>query len=219
MKKLFTLIAVLGMAAYANAQSFVFTMKGEVLDDNATVEIKAREYLSPYEYKGETFYEWLIDCSTEEDLLLKNNTSSEIPFHATLRTPENETNWGIQWCMGILCNNYSKEDISDEEPAIIDYILAANESMSVKYHVEIEPEMEDYGTMLSTIKVEANGESRTVNIRFVYDETSNSIASVGNGNAVEVARFTVDGRQLTKPQRGLNIVKMSDGSIKKVLVK
>lgn len=219
MKKLFTLIAVLGMAAYANAQSFVFTMKGEVLDDNATVEIKAREYLDSYEWNGETFYEWLIDCGTGEDLLLKNNTGSDIPYHATLTTPENETDWGIQWCMGTQCHDYPKGVISDEKPAIIDYILAANEGMSVKYHVEIEPEIEDYGTMLSTIKVEANGESRTVNIRFVYDETSNSIASIGNGSAVEVARFTVDGRQLTQPQRGLNIVKMSDGSIKKVLVK
>lgn len=213
MKKLFTLIAVLGMAAYANAQSFVFTMKGEVLDDNATVEIKAREYLDSYEWNGETRYEWLIDCGTGEDLLLKNNTGSDIPYHATLTTPENETDWAISWCMGMTCKPVPST------PFDMDEILPANGSQSVEYHVEIEPEIEDYGTMLSTIKVEANGESRTVNIRFVYDETSNSIASVGNGNAVEVARFTVDGRQLTKPQRGLNIVKMSDGSIKKVLVK
>lgn len=213
MKKLFTLIAVLGMAAYANAQSFVFTMKGEVLDDNATVEIKAREYLSPYEYKGETFYEWLIDCGTGEDLLLKNNTGSDIPYHAVLTTPENETDWEISWCMGMTCKPVPST------PFDMDETLPANGSQSVEYHVEIEPEMEDYGTMLSTIKVEANGESRTVNIRFVYDETSNSIASVGNGSAVEVARFAVDGRQLTHPQRGLNIVKMSDGSVKKVLVK
>ena len=37
--------------------------------------------------------------------------------------------------------------------------------------------------------------------------------------ATAVGYYSVDGRQLAQPQRGLNIVKMSDGSIKKVLVK
>ena len=35
----------------------------------------------------------------------------------------------------------------------------------------------------------------------------------------EVARYTIDGRKISTPQRGLNIVKMSDGSTVKVLVK
>ena len=37
--------------------------------------------------------------------------------------------------------------------------------------------------------------------------------------AHEVARYSVDGRQLTAPQPGLNIIKMSDGTSKKVWVK
>ena len=35
----------------------------------------------------------------------------------------------------------------------------------------------------------------------------------------EVARYTIDGRRISTPQRGLNIIKMSDGSTVKVLVK
>lgn len=35
----------------------------------------------------------------------------------------------------------------------------------------------------------------------------------------EVARYTIDGRQITEPQKGVNIVKMSDGTTLKVLVK
>lgn len=38
-------------------------------------------------------------------------------------------------------------------------------------------------------------------------------------DAREVARYSVDGRQLTAPQPGLNIIKMSDGTSKKVWVK
>lgn len=39
------------------------------------------------------------------------------------------------------------------------------------------------------------------------------------GDAVEVARYTLDGRLIDRPVPGINIVRFSDGSVKKVLVK
>lgn len=46
------------------------------------------------------------------------------------------------------------------------------------------------------------------------------IENVNNSSEMtEVARYTVDGRQIMKPQSGINIVKMSDGTIMKVMVK
>lgn len=52
----------------------------------------------------------------------------------------------------------------------------------------------------------------------------NNGAGVGNistdsGDAVAVAFYGIDGRKLTTPQKGINIVEMSDGSVRKVLVK
>ena len=38
-------------------------------------------------------------------------------------------------------------------------------------------------------------------------------------NLREARRYSLDGRQMSAPQRGLNIVRMSDGSFKKVVVK
>lgn len=35
----------------------------------------------------------------------------------------------------------------------------------------------------------------------------------------EIARFTIDGKRINQPQRGINIVKFSDGTVKKVVVK
>ncbi len=49
------------------------------------------------------------------------------------------------------------------------------------------------------------------------DGVENVDASVKN--ITEVARYTVDGRLINAPQSGINIVKMSDGSIVKVMVK
>lgn len=48
------------------------------------------------------------------------------------------------------------------------------------------------------------------------------IAHLGNGNMVEVyevARFTADGKRISAPQKGINIVRMSDGTTRKVVVK
>lgn len=40
-----------------------------------------------------------------------------------------------------------------------------------------------------------------------------------DGAAHAAARFSVDGKRLSAPQRGINIVRMSDGSVRKVVVK
>ena len=39
------------------------------------------------------------------------------------------------------------------------------------------------------------------------------------GELKEVARYTIDGLRISAPQRGLNILKLSDGSTIKILVK
>ena len=41
----------------------------------------------------------------------------------------------------------------------------------------------------------------------------------GNGEATETARYSADGTRIAKPQRGLNIVRMSDGTVRKVYVR
>lgn len=40
-----------------------------------------------------------------------------------------------------------------------------------------------------------------------------------DANATEEARYTLDGREISAPQHGINIVKMSDGTVRKVTVK
>ena len=41
----------------------------------------------------------------------------------------------------------------------------------------------------------------------------------GSQKLTEVARYTIDGRRISQPQKGVNIVKLSDGTTFKVLVK
>ena len=49
--------------------------------------------------------------------------------------------------------------------------------------------------------------------------TDTGIDSSVSDNVGESARYSLDGRKMTTPKRGLNIIRMNDGSIKKVIVK
>lgn len=47
-----------------------------------------------------------------------------------------------------------------------------------------------------------------------------SVENIKNdNNVVELSRYSLDGRKLTIPSKGINIIRMSDGSVKKVIVR
>lgn len=52
-----------------------------------------------------------------------------------------------------------------------------------------------------------------------FDPTSITSPLDTNVSGKVKARYTIDGRQIAAPQRGLNILRMEDGSIRKVMVK
>ena len=53
---------------------------------------------------------------------------------------------------------------------------------------------------------------------FFYDTIETGMESASADKAIEVERFSLDGQRLTAPTKGLNIVKYSDGSVRKVAV-
>lgn len=66
-------------------------------------------------------------------------------------------------------------------------------------------------------KYEDVGESSTVTVHFVYNEKSTGINGISNANATVVARYAADGTRLSAPQKGLNIVKLSNGKTVKYI--
>lgn len=73
----------------------------------------------------------------------------------------------------------------------------------------------------------ANDWGMTTPAYFAMDDfngTPDATAAVSNtpaakADATETARYTLDGKRISTPQRGINIVRMSDGTTKKVLNK
>lgn len=66
-------------------------------------------------------------------------------------------------------------------------------------------------------KYEDVGESSTVTVKFVYNEKSTGINGISNADATVVARYAADGTRLSAPQKGLNIVKLSNGKAVKYI--
>lgn len=74
------------------------------------------------------------------------------------------------------------------------------------------------GKTTVTIKVNSNG--KLAETTFVVTVTpATDIKNITTNGAVEVARFSADGKRISAPQKGINIIRMSDGSTRKVVVK
>lgn len=61
------------------------------------------------------------------------------------------------------------------------------------------------------------GESSTITVHFVYNEKSTGINGISTADATVVARYAADGTRLSAPQKGLNIVKLSNGKTVKYI--
>ena len=58
------------------------------------------------------------------------------------------------------------------------------------------------------------------NLKYVINtDEETAIKSIDRDGASEMLRFTLDGRRINSPQKGLNIIKTRDGRTRKVVVK
>lgn len=69
-----------------------------------------------------------------------------------------------------------------------------------------------------TIQINSNGKLAETVVSVEVTEATD-INAVEGVKAEETGRYTLDGKMLNAPQRGINIIRMSDGTIKKVIVR
>lgn len=70
---------------------------------------------------------------------------------------------------------------------------------------------------IEQFKYENVGDCSTVTVHFIYNEKSTGINGISNADATVVARYAADGTRLSAPQKGLNIVKLSNGKTVKYI--
>lgn len=90
-------------------------------------------------------------------------------------------------------------------------------SATFKLKVMDMKEEEIYGVPIVTYVFKAYGPSVTVN--FTYNENSTGIADITENDKKISAYYTLDGKEIKEPQKGINIVKYANGKTTKVVVK
>ena len=70
-----------------------------------------------------------------------------------------------------------------------------------------------------TLNFCSNGISTTATVKVVVTLPTGITGTQTSADVREIARYTIDGKRINQPQRGINIVKYSDGTVKKVIVK
>ena len=75
------------------------------------------------------------------------------------------------------------------------------------------------GNTTVTLNFCSNGISTTATVNVKVTQATGITDTQTSADVREVARFTIDGKRINQPQRGINIVKYSDGTVKKVVVK
>lgn len=75
------------------------------------------------------------------------------------------------------------------------------------------------GNTTVTLNFCSNGISTTATVNVKVTKATGITDTQTSADVREVARFTIDGKRINQPQRGINIVKYSDGTVKKVVVK
>lgn len=75
------------------------------------------------------------------------------------------------------------------------------------------------GNTTVTLNFCSNGISTTATVNVKVTQATGITGTQTSADVREIARYTIDGKRINQPQRGVNIVKYSDGTVKKVIVK
>lgn len=116
-----------------------------------------------------------------------------------VENPDGITSLKTEWIMGV-----DPEDETEEKQlygtAVVKLTLIPCKQI---------PAGEKYGVPF--YDWEELGESTSVTVNFVYADPAGINGVADNANATVVARYAADGTHLSAPQKGLNIVKLSNG--------
>ncbi len=216
MKKLLTSILVfacLTVSAQGVDTTFQFVDEdGNVIEDGAEITVKG---LTPESAYAEAF----IDSG----IYVQNTTDAQAGVGLTL-TISRIDNGVLSCCFPQSCNEYSYT-VTDEENG--KGFLTANQTKTLQ--TEFYPAA--YGTCTAKFQLRVHENTGalnpgdqiatgpTITINFVYDETSAGIDGVPADESEVVGVYTLDGKLLDSPTKGVNLLRMSDGSTKKLQVK
>lgn len=152
------------------------------------------------------------------------NTTSDVAYVSAIVTTKSMSSGTLQFCFPSQCETY--QPVIETGTGVI--AAGAKQPMNSEWL----PEEGKYGDAEFEVQLRvmsanpllpgnytfaANGPKITV--KCVYADPAGISDATLNGATSEVSRYALDGRKLKEPSCGINIVRMSDGKIRKVLTK
>ena len=105
------------------------------------------------------------------------------------------------------------------------FVQAEQGTVTVSYEVETPQYVYIYGSQTASSSAKRRAQGCQENIVRIYSvkwavvDTSGITATAQGSDAEARQFFTPDGKATAAPQRGINIVRMSDGTVKRIMVK
>lgn len=217
MKKLFTLcIALLFSCVAMNAQNFIFVDgDGNTIENGATLTMDQVSYEEDFVFNPDGSYEIIqVPMISLSGVYIKNNSaesqSCKVTYNVTALP-----NGSFAACYAGICSNLDSEGTIEKN---------ANADAGKTIDISTDTEWVPVAAGTTTVKISAQGSKSMlpdseITINFIYDGTASIDGIQNNADNKVVARYSINGQLLDAPQKGINILKYSDGRIEKVIVK
>lgn len=221
-RTLFLAVALMAFHVSVNGQvdntfRFVDNKTGNEIPDGGTYKVNAELIDKIPSMPG-----MLVSLEAPFDMSVEN-TSAQDAYVSAIVVTESMASGTLQFCFPGNCEPYAPVIETGNGP------IAAGASQEL--HSEWLPEKGKYGTakftiqlrlmalnpLLGTYSFVANGPKITVDC--TYDDPAGISDATMTDTKTETSRYSLDGRKLTSPARGINIVRMADGTVRKVLTK
>lgn len=203
MKKFFTLISAALMASAVQAQVVFLDPEGNEYADGSSMTIKSQ---SDPDFPEDVYYECPI---------IKNKGAQAVNVSLTVNILELPENTAIADCFGGACINFdvvgSHTTIAREVPA--DGTLSTQVEWNSWNGVGLD-------TTQASIELTANvgDEKTTITVTYVYDNGGNRLNGTKTAATV-VACYSILGRPTSPNTKGIVLMEMSDGTVRKVINK
>lgn len=217
MKKLFTLcIALLFSCVAMNAQNFIFVDgEGNTIENGATLTMDQVSYKEDFVFNPDGSYEIIqVPMIPLSGVYIKNNSSESQSCKVTYNVTA-LPNGSFAACCAGNCSNLDSEGTIEKN---------ANADAGKTIDISTDTEWVPVAAGTTTVKISAQGSKSMlpdseITINFIYDGTASIDGIQNNADNKVVARYSINGQLLDAPQKGINILKYSDGRIEKVIVK
>lgn len=217
MKKLFTLcIALLFSCVAMNAQNFIFVDgEGNTIENGATLTMDQVSYKEDFVFNPDGSYEIIqVPMISLSGVYIKNNSAESQSCKVTYNVTALPNGTFAACCAGN-CSNLDSEGTIEKN---------ANADAGKTIDISTDTEWVPVAAGTTTVKISAQGSKSMlpdseITINFIYDGTASIDGIQNNADNKVVARYSINGQLLDAPQKGINILKYSDGRIEKVIVK